>query len=44
MMQLWYGASVDMREEVGTSDFSIPYQISWLTVIYGAIITGDIGY
>jgi hypothetical protein len=42
--QLWYVTSVDMRKEVGTTDFSIPYQILWLTVIYGARITGDIGY
>jgi hypothetical protein len=43
-MQLRYGASVDMQEEVGTADFSIPYQILWLTIICGARITGDIGY
>jgi hypothetical protein len=43
-MQLWYGASVDMQEEVGTTDFSTLYQILWLTVIYGARIIGDIGY
>jgi hypothetical protein len=42
--QLWYGASVDMRKEVGTADFSVPFQILWLTIIYGARITGDIGY
>jgi hypothetical protein len=42
--QLWYGASVDMWKEVGTTDFSVPFQILWLTVIYGARITGDIGY
>jgi hypothetical protein len=34
--QLWYEASVDMQKEVGTADFSVPYQILWLTVIYGA--------
>jgi hypothetical protein len=43
-MQLRYGASVDMREEVGTADFSVPYQILWFTVIYDARITDDIGY
>jgi hypothetical protein len=36
--------SVDIQKEVGTADFSIPYQILWLTVIYGTRITGDIGY
>jgi hypothetical protein len=38
------GASVDMREEVGTTNFSAPFQILWLTVIYDARITGDMGY
>jgi hypothetical protein len=42
--QLWYDAFVDMQKEVGTTDFSVPYQILWLTVIYGAKITSDIGY
>jgi hypothetical protein len=42
--QLRYGASVDMQEEVGTTDFSVPFQILWLTVIYGARITRNIGY
>jgi hypothetical protein len=42
--QLWYGASIDMQKKVDTVDFSIPFQILWLTVIYGARITGDIGY
>jgi hypothetical protein len=42
--QLWYGTSVDMQKEVGTTDFSIPYQILWLAVIYGARIVGDISY
>jgi hypothetical protein len=37
-------ASVDMQKEVGTTDFSVPFQILWLTVIDGARITGDIGY
>jgi hypothetical protein len=37
-------ASVDMQKEVGIGDFSIPFQILWLTVIYGARITGEIGY
>jgi hypothetical protein len=37
-------ASVDMQKEVGTADFSIPFQILWLTVIYGARITDNIGY
>jgi hypothetical protein len=36
--------SVGMREEKDTADFSVPFQISWLTVIYGARITGDICY
>jgi hypothetical protein len=38
------GASVDMQEEKDTADFSVPFQILWLTIIYGARITGDIGY
>jgi hypothetical protein len=38
------GTSIDMRKEVGTTNFSVPYQILWLTVIYGARITGDICY
>jgi hypothetical protein len=42
MPHLWYGASVDMQKEVGTADFSVLFQILWLTVIYGARITGDI--
>jgi hypothetical protein len=33
-----------MQKEVGTADFSFPFQILWLTVIYDARITGDIGY
>jgi hypothetical protein len=37
-------ASVDMQKEVGTADFSVPFQILWLTIIYGARITGNIGY
>jgi hypothetical protein len=37
-------ASVDMREGKDTADFSVPFQILWLTVVYGAGITGDIGY
>jgi hypothetical protein len=43
-MQLRYGASIDMQEEVGTADFSVPFQILWLTVIYDARITGNICY
>jgi hypothetical protein len=42
MPQLWYGASIDMRKEVGTANFSVLFQILWLIVIYGARITGDI--
>jgi hypothetical protein len=42
--QLWYGTSVNRQKEVGTADFSVPFQILWLTTIYGARITGDIGY
>jgi hypothetical protein len=38
------GKSVDMQEEVGIAEFSVPFQILKLTVIYGARITGDIGY
>jgi hypothetical protein len=38
------GASVDMHEEKDTADFSVPFQILWLTVFYGTRITGDIGY
>jgi hypothetical protein len=38
------GASVDMQEGQDTADFSIPFQILWLTVVYGTRITGDIGY
>jgi hypothetical protein len=37
-------ASVDMREGKDTADFSVPFQILWLTIVYGARITGDIGY
>jgi hypothetical protein len=37
-------ASVDMQKEVGTANFSVPFQILWLTVIYDARITDDIGY
>jgi hypothetical protein len=36
--------SVDMQKEVGTTNFSVPFRILWLTVIYGARITDDIGY
>jgi hypothetical protein len=42
--QLWYSASIDMRKEVGTTDFSVPFQILGLTIIYGARITSDTGY
>jgi hypothetical protein len=42
--QLWYSASIDMRKEVGTTDFSVPFQILLLTIIYGTRITGDISY
>jgi hypothetical protein len=42
--QLWYGASIDMWKEVGIADFSIRFEILWLTIIYGARTTGDIGY
>jgi hypothetical protein len=41
---LRYGKSVDMQEEDGIADLSIPLQILWLTVIYGARITSDIYY
>jgi hypothetical protein len=41
---LWNSASVDMQEGKDTSDFSIPFQILWLTIVYGTRITGDIGY
>jgi hypothetical protein len=37
-------AIVDMQKEVGTADLSVPFQILWLTVIYGARIIDDIGY
>jgi hypothetical protein len=37
-------ASIDMQKEVRTTDFSVPFQILWLTVIYVARITSDIGY
>jgi hypothetical protein len=37
-------ASVDMQEGKDTADFSAPYQILLLTVVYGARITSDIGY
>jgi hypothetical protein len=36
-------ASVDMQKEVDTAEFSVPFQILWLTVTYGTRITGDIG-
>jgi hypothetical protein len=38
------GMSVDMQEEVGTADSSVPFQILWLTIFYSTRITGDIGY
>jgi hypothetical protein len=38
------GTSVDMQKEIGRANFSVPFQILWLTIIYGARITGNIGY
>jgi hypothetical protein len=38
------GVAVDMQEGKDTADFSVPFQILWLTVVYGTRITGDIGY
>jgi hypothetical protein len=42
--QLRYNTSVDMRKEADAADFSVPFQILWLTIIYGARITGDTSY
>jgi hypothetical protein len=38
------GASIDMQEGKDTADFSVPFQILWLTLCYGTRITSDIGY
>jgi hypothetical protein len=33
---LWNGTSVDMQEGKDTADFFVPFQILWLTIVYGA--------